>query len=236
LEVYVGTSGWYYPWNEGGSLDWYVAHSGLNAIELNSSFYRFPYPNVVNSWARKGRDLRWSVKVNRLITHTLKFSDRAVEVWERFHSLFKPLDHITDFYLFQLPPSTSPRSCGLIEGFIERTELNGRFALEARNIEWYEAEWAEWASSLGITLVSVDSPEFPLEVYNTSGSVYLRMHGRTEWYSHHYSDEELREVMKRIFNSKPDKAFIFFNNDHDMLVNSRKMLELSKGLGAAGRI
>jgi uncharacterized protein YecE (DUF72 family) len=210
LEVYVGTSGWYYPWNEGGSLDWYVAHSGLNAIELNSSFYRFPYPNVVNSWARKGGDLRWSVKVNRLITHTLKFSDRAVEVWERFHSLFKP--------------------------FIERTELNGRFALEARNIEWYEAEWAEWASSLGITLVSVDSPEFPLEVYNTSGSVYLRMHGRTEWYSHHYSDEELREVMKRIFNSKPDKAFIFFNNDHDMLVNSRKMLELSKGPGAAGRI
>ncbi|MEM2841617.1 MAG: DUF72 domain-containing protein, partial [Candidatus Bathyarchaeia archaeon] len=87
MECYVGTSGWFYSWNEEGSLDWYVANSGLNAVELNTSFYRFPYPNMVKSWASKGKDLRWAVKVNRLITHTFKFNDRALQSWMKFQNL-----------------------------------------------------------------------------------------------------------------------------------------------------
>ena len=35
MEVYVGTSGWAYAWNRGGSLAWFVEQSGLNAIEVN---------------------------------------------------------------------------------------------------------------------------------------------------------------------------------------------------------
>lgn len=226
MEVFIGTSGWSYPWNEGGSLDWYVKNSGLNAVELNSSFYRYPLPSVVCSWARRGEGLRWSIKVNRLITHTFKLGEKAVELWGKFYKLFTPLDHLVDFYLFQLPPSTTPKSRGLIEDFIGKTGLDGRFALEARNIEWYDGGWADWASGLGITLVSVDSPEFPLEVYNTSGSVYLRMHGRNEWYNHIYSDEELKEVVEKVLDSKPKRVFIFFNNDHAMLINSRRMLNM----------
>jgi len=61
-EVRVGTSGWYYDWNPDLSLDWYVQNSGLNAIELNASFYRFPYKNQITSWARNGRSLSWAVK------------------------------------------------------------------------------------------------------------------------------------------------------------------------------
>jgi uncharacterized protein YecE (DUF72 family) len=63
-------------------------------------------------------------------------------------------------------------------------------------------------------------------VFCTCGSVYVRMHGRTSWYSYNYSDKELREVVKRIADVKPKKAYVFFNNDHDMLVNARKMLEI----------
>ncbi|MEM3005664.1 MAG: DUF72 domain-containing protein [Candidatus Bathyarchaeia archaeon] len=230
MDIFVGTSGWFYPWNEEGTLDWYISNSGLNAVELNSSFYRFPFPNMVRSWARKGEGLRWSIKVNRLITHTFRFSNRAFELWKKFHNLFTPLDQSIDFYLFQLSPSTSPKEISLIEDFIEKTELRERFALEARNIEWYDERWVDWASNLGITLVSVDSPEFPLHIYNTSGSVYLRMHGRTEWYNHLYSDEELKEVMVKVLNSKPEKAYIFFNNNHGMLINSRRMLSMFEEL------
>ncbi|MEM2358961.1 MAG: DUF72 domain-containing protein, partial [Nitrososphaerota archaeon] len=35
---FVRTSGWLYDWNSGGTLDWYLANSGLNAVELNASF------------------------------------------------------------------------------------------------------------------------------------------------------------------------------------------------------
>jgi len=41
MEFFIGTSGWMYGWNEKQSVDWYVANSGLNAVELNASFYPF---------------------------------------------------------------------------------------------------------------------------------------------------------------------------------------------------
>lgn len=230
MEFFVGTSGWYYSWNEQRNFDWFVANSGLNAVELNASFYRFPFPNMVKSWARKGEGLRWSIKVNRLITHRLKFSDRAFQSWKKFQDLFKPLEPSIDFFLFQLPPSTTPKYASLIEDFLKKTGLNERCALEVRNIQWFDERWIDWASGLGITWVSVDCPDFPLDVFNTSGLVYERMHGRTGWYAHLYSDEELKEVTLRILRAKPKKAYVFLNNDHGMLVNSRKMLDIFKEL------
>jgi uncharacterized protein YecE (DUF72 family) len=226
MKFFVGTSGWYYSWNEERSLDWFVANSGLNAVELNASFYRFPSSNMVKSWAKKGSGLRWAVKVNRLITHRFKFSEKAFQSWQKFRDLFSPLDANVDFYLFQLHPRITPESAASIEEFAEKAGLQERFALEVRNQEWVKDEWVSWASKLGITWVSVDSPDFPLDVYNTDGLVYERMHGRTAWYAHHYSDEELREVAEKIVKAKPEKAYVFFNNDTDMLVNSRKMLEI----------
>ncbi len=108
MEIFVGTSGWSYDWNIDGTLSWYVKNSGLNCIELNASFYRFPFPNQVKSWTLKGRDLRWIIKVNQLITHKFKFNDKAFSLWKKFENLFKPMDDTIDFYLFQLPPSLSP--------------------------------------------------------------------------------------------------------------------------------
>jgi uncharacterized protein YecE (DUF72 family) len=107
MDLFVGTSGWYYSWNEKRSLDWFVANSGLNTVELNASFYRFPFSNMVKSWARKDQALRWAVKVNRLITHRFKFSEKAYSAWQRFRDLFSPLDANVDFYLFQLHPRIS---------------------------------------------------------------------------------------------------------------------------------
>jgi uncharacterized protein YecE (DUF72 family) len=228
MDFFVGTSGWYYSWNEKRSLDWFVANSGLNAVELNASFYRFPFSNMVKSWVKKGSGLRWTVKVNRLITHRFKFSEKAYQSWQKFRELFSPLDANVDFYLFQLHPRITPESAASIEKFVEATGLQRRFALEVRNIEWFNDEWIRWASKLGITWVSVDSPDFPLDVYNTDGLVYQRMHGRTAWYAHNYSDRELEEVAENIGKAKPEKAYVFFNNDTAMLVNARKMLDIFK--------
>ena len=228
MDFLVGTSGWYYSWNEERSLDWFVANSGLNAVELNASFYRFPSSSMVKSWVKKGSGLRWSVKVNRLITHRFKFSEKAFQSWQKFRELFSPLETNVDFYLFQLHLRITPESAVAIEKFAKETGLQKRFALEVRNQEWFKAEWVSWASKLGITWVSVDSPDFPLDVCNTDGLVYQRMHGRTAWYSHHYSDRELQEVAEKITNVNPEKAYVFFNNDSAMLENARKMLDIFK--------
>lgn len=231
MEVYVGTSGFSYAWNPDG-LEWYLTNTGLNTLELNSSFYRFPFPNQVRSWALKTKNLnpqlRWSIKVNRLITHTFKFSDRAFELWKRFEKLFEPLAKNIDFYLFQLPPVLKSTFSEKLEKFIKRVQLKEKFALEVRNIDWFKREWIDWASSLGITWVSVDSPDFPLEVYCTNGIVYERMHGRYAWYSHHYTEKELKEVIEKILKARPKKTYIFFNNNANMLSDAQLMLSLFK--------
>ena len=226
MKVYVGTSGWLYWWNLGRSLDWYLENSGLNAVELNASFYRFPFPSQVKGWARKGAGLRWAIKVNRLVTHVFKFGERALGTWGKFERLFEPMHELIDFYLFQLPPQYTPKAAPTLEKFIRAAKLGERFALEVRNQAWFKPEWIEWARKLGITWVSVDCPDFPLDIYNTSGLVYERMHGRTAWYAHHYSKEELEDVARRILGAKPSKGYVFTNNQGSMLVNAQEIKEI----------
>ncbi|MEO0114906.1 MAG: DUF72 domain-containing protein [candidate division WOR-3 bacterium] len=226
MKVFVGTSGWYYDWNIDSTLDWYIANSGLNSIELNASFYRFPFPNQIKTWAKKGKGLRWAVKVNRLITHTFKFSERGEATWQRFVELFKPLDDFIDFYLFQLPPNYTPKAIGRLTDFIKKIKLAKRFALEPRNDQWFDPAMLDWAKELNITWVSIDAPEFPNTIYKTTDKVYLRMHGRTGWYSHNYSDAELKEIVSRVRAVKPKAVYVYFNNNHNMLKNAQKMYKI----------
>ncbi len=235
MRIYVGTSGWVYDWNPDG-FDWYLRNSGLNAVELNASFYRFPYPNQVRSWARKTSSfkgvLRWSVKVNRLITHVHLLNERALRPWHSFIRLMKPLDNFIDFYLLQLPPRARPT-----ESFIRRAEnflkiaVNDvgewRVAVEFRDNSWFRVKWVEWCRDLGVTFVSVDSPQ---AIYiNSSGpKAYVRMHGRSFWYAHNYSDDELAEVADKLLSLKVESSYVFFNNNHDMLENARRFMELMR--------
>ena len=157
--IYIGTSGWSYDWNIGNSLSWYIAESRLNAIELNMSFYRFPYPNMVKSWAAKGTSLAWVVKVHRSITHFQKLSTSAVESFQRFKKLFAPLEELIHYYLFQLPPSFTDITT--LEQFIEKTGTE-KLAIEFRHPTLFTNELIEWGKKHGILLVSIDAPQFPL--------------------------------------------------------------------------
>lgn len=227
LAVFVGTSGWLYDWNPQGSLDWYVAYSGLNAVELNASFYRFPYPNQVLSWTRRGASLRWAVKVHRSITHTRRLSEKALPVFDRFRRLFQPMDRIIDFYLFQLPPSYKKTGENIrrVKLFAEKTGLGERMAVEFRHETWFDQQTVELAESLGITLVSIDSPQATW-IVASNRIVYARLHGRTGWYFHDYSREELEEIAERIASLSPRRVYVFFNNNHWMLENARRFKKL----------
>ncbi|MDT8357770.1 MAG: DUF72 domain-containing protein [Methanomicrobiaceae archaeon] len=128
VKAFIGTSGWYYDWNKDKSLDWFIAHSGLDAVELNMSFYRFPSSDQVRSWAEKAETLHWAIKVHRAITHSHKLNEEGFRTWERFSDAFDPLDPQVDFYLFQMPPKFS--NFNRMAEFAEATGLGERFALE----------------------------------------------------------------------------------------------------------
>jgi uncharacterized protein YecE (DUF72 family) len=227
-EIYVGTSGWYYDWNPDLSLDWYAQNSGLNAIELNASFYRFPYKNQITSWARKGRSLSWAVKVHRSVTHSHRFNEKAVDVWHRFLDAFSPLDPLVRFYLFQAHPRISDPD--LLIRFAEEAGLGERFALEIRNRALLTDDDACRRLQEHLTLVSVDSPDVRNRIF-PGEPIYLRVHDRTGWYSHDYTAEELGEMAGLLRESGTGRIYIFFNNDHTMLSNARAMRELLEGSG-----
>jgi uncharacterized protein YecE (DUF72 family) len=226
MEVYVGTSGWAYAWNRGGSLAWFVEQSGLNAIELNASYYGFPSEKSVRSWAGAGSGLRWSVKVNRSVTHRHRFNEKAIPVWERFRERFLPLDDIVDFYLFQAPPAFT--DVGRLIAFVEAIDLEARCAVEVRNPTVLGDDEACRRLQEAAVLVSVDSPDFRERIF-PGDSVYLRMHGREAWYRHDYTDGELVGIRDKIVDIGPERTYVFFNNNHAMLEDARAMLRLFPG-------
>ncbi len=227
VEIYVGTSGWIYDWNPEGKFDWYAKYSGLNAVELNASFYRFPFPSQVKSWAKKGAHLRWAIKVHHSITHLRKLSEKALPTWEKFRKLFEPLEPYVDFYLFQMPPnfSATEENKERIRKFALATKLGTKLAIEFRHRSWFNEETVRFCSNLGITVVSIDSP-IGTWIVTSNSIVYLRLHGRTDWYAHDYTEDELRELAERIHALNPVKVYVFFNNDHWMLNNARRMLSI----------
>ena len=231
MEIYVGTSGWLYDWNKGRSLDWYVKYSGLNAVELNSSFYRLPKPTTVNSWVSKASVLRWSIKAYRYISHVAKLSGNATEWWRRMIELFKPLNNSIDFYLIQLPPSFkyTKDNISRLHDFISEIGDSKRIAVEFRERGWFNNNVVDSINELGVTVVSIDSPEIKW-IGSSNGVVYLRMHGRSSWYFHNYSEGELLEVAKAIEVHNPIKVYVFFNNDHWMLENAKTMLSILRSL------
>lgn len=232
IRVYVGTSGWNYFWNKGKSLDWYIKNTGFNAVELNMSFYRFPFPSLPKHWAKIGSNIAWSIKVNQIITHRMRFSEKSLRTWEKFRRLFEPMEHtgLIHFYLFQCPPSLrpTPKIVDNIEKFVIHANLGEMFAIEFRNEEWFKQKWEKWARKIGITMVSVDAPEFISRIFRSSRKIYVRMHGRTEWYSHIYNEKELAEIFEairmRIIGN--ECLYFFLNNNHGMLSGGRLIIEI----------
>jgi len=216
--IYIGTSGWMYDWNKELSLDWYVKNSGLNAIELNMSFYRFPSKKQIEKW-RKYK-IVWSIKVNRLITHIKRLKD--IEAWKMFEELFHDLN--PRFYLFQMPPYFK-----LNEENLRRVKEFEKIVGEKMAIEFRDPEWYEKLPDIKVTVVSIDSP-IGTYIVNTSGIVYLRIHGRGEWYAYEYNEEELREIAEKVLEKKPKEIYVFFNNNHWMLENARTMKKILEEL------
>jgi uncharacterized protein YecE (DUF72 family) len=197
--------------------------TGLNAVELNSSFYHFPYKNNIASWKRKSdRKLRWSVKVNRSITHIYKLNEKSYDLWERFAELFSQMNDLIDFFLFQLPPSFkgSKENMERIERFIELSgiEERERIAIEPRDESWFD--YIDSFMNLGVTIVSVDCPDFQWFV-RTSDFYYLRLHGHREWYAYVYSEEELKDLAEKQRALGCRTNYAFFNNDIGMLENAK---------------
>jgi uncharacterized protein YecE (DUF72 family) len=132
------------------------------------------------------------------------------------------LEECIHYYLLQLPPPFT--NLPNLESFID--EFNSKkLCVEFRNPSLFTEDTIQWAEKKGVLLVSVDAPNLPRKMMSRR-VVYERLHGRTHWYTHDYSRNELLEIKNRMIHGQPDRMYIFFNNNHAMLKNAMLMRDL----------
>jgi uncharacterized protein YecE (DUF72 family) len=156
------------------------------------------------------------------------------EVFRRFLAALEPLREVGKLggILMQFPPYVvpKPRSYEYLEW--AREQLEGyEMLVELRHKAWFEepAEPLAFLEEHGMTYVTVDAPSdvIPLVVARTSGTAYVRFHGRNrrtwfkrtgstaERFDYLYTPAELREWAKTLceLDGQAEVVYAMFNNN-----------------------
>jgi uncharacterized protein YecE (DUF72 family) len=226
-QIKIGTSGYSYSWNEGKPTPfaWYLAQ-GFKTVEINASFYRFPMKSWINTWTIAPKNFDFAIKVNRSITHYLRLQVRALDLFSRFSGTLKQIEDKISFWLFQMPESfeASEENLETMANFFASLNLGVKAVIEFRHNSWWKH--IKEIEDLGAVFCSVDAPKLPRDIISTNGVVYLRLHGREKWYSWIYTEKELNDIVKEILKVEAGKKYIYFNNDHGMIPNSKFLMQL----------
>lgn len=220
--IRVGTSGYSYFWNKGKPtpFKWYC-NQGFPTVEVNASFYRFPMPSWIKTWKKSPPSFDFTIKVHQAITHYKKLGRNSIRTWEKFRFGFKDMEDRITFWLFQMPPTftATQQNINRILAFFEELNLGNTAVLEFRDPSWWDKK--EVCEKVGATFCSVDAPGLPRQTVLVNDAIYLRLHGREEWYGSVYTDEQLQKIIDDIGKLDASKKYIYLNNDHGMLPNGK---------------
>jgi uncharacterized protein YecE (DUF72 family) len=97
--------------------------------------------------------------------------------------------------------------------------------LEFRDDSWWRKKAIEELEAIGVAFCSVDAPQLPKKLVTINKTIYIRLHGSTEWYNYVYSEKELDKILTRIKRKKAERNAIYLNNDHGMLRNGLYLFE-----------
>ncbi|MFJ4156680.1 DUF72 domain-containing protein [Pseudomonas sp. NPDC089752] len=205
--IYLGCAGWslsrQYA-NEflqpGSHLQRYAVR--LDAVEINSSFYRAHLPATYARWARSVPEhFRFSVKLPRLLTHELRLENCEIAL-DAFLGQCQQLGDRLGCLLVQLPPSLA-HDARRDQRFFEalRQRHAGLVAVEPRHASWQAAQ--SMLTDLRIAQVAASPSRFAADAQPAGwpGLVYWRLHGEPQIYHSEYSQQCLRQLAERLQRS-----------------------------------
>lgn len=211
----IGLAGWseavskhraYFP-AEGTGLTRYSATFDL--VEVNASFYRAVRAQTFASWAEQTpAHFRFSVKLNRAITHAARLSANAAleQALEPMMSLGDKLIAV----LVQLPP-TLGHDRERDAGFLARLRglYDGMVAWEPRHPSWDEPQAQALLAEYRITpvLTAIPGPDTPRGALGA----YVRLHGSPRRYYSAYSSGDLAALAAWLVEAT-DPAVVVFDN------------------------
>jgi uncharacterized protein YecE (DUF72 family) len=183
----------------------------LNAVEINSSFYRPHQPKTYARWADSvPEDFRFSVKLPRSITHDARLADIG-DLLARFACEANALGDKLGCVLVQLPPSLALHQ-PVANDFFQR--INDTFrctiACEARHASWFSDDATALLQRRHITRVIADPPAGqPGPYVATSDTIYARLHGSPKMYYSAYDQAYLDSIAAYVSDKD---AWIIFDN------------------------
>jgi uncharacterized protein YecE (DUF72 family) len=206
LPLRVGTAGWSVPSRyvaqvpRGGShLERYAQR--LNAVEINSSFYRPHQRKTYERWAQSTPSgFRFSVKMPKSITHEQRLADCGA-LLDRFVAEVTGLGDRLGVLLVQLPPKLAleKRVAG---GFFRnlRKRIDVPVACEPRHASWFMPGVDDWLAERRIARVAADpaSLQGAGEPGGWDGLAYYRWHGSPRIYYSDYDNAALASLRQHL--------------------------------------
>jgi uncharacterized protein YecE (DUF72 family) len=206
LPLWVGTAGWSVPSRyaaeipPGGShLERYARC--LNAVEINSSFYRPHQRKTYERWGRSvPADFRFAVKVPKAITHEQRLADCGV-LLDSFVAEVTGLGDKLGVLLVQLPPKLALEK-RVVDRFFRdlRQRIDAPVACEPRHASWFTPEMNDWLAERHIARVAADPAPVPGggEAGGWNGLAYFRWHGSPRIYYSDYDEAALATLRERL--------------------------------------
>jgi uncharacterized protein YecE (DUF72 family) len=202
----IGTAGWSVPSRyaaevpPGGShLERYAQR--LNAVEINSSFYRPHQRKTYERWAGSVPvDFRFAVKVPKAMTHEQRLADCGA-LLDRFVAEVAGLGDRLGVLLVQLPPKLAFEKRVANRFFRDlRQRIDVAVACEPRHASWFTPEIDNWLAERRVARVAADPAPVTGagEPGGWSGLVYYRWHGSPRIYYSDYDEVALAALAKRL--------------------------------------
>ncbi|ABM35515.1 DUF72 domain-containing protein [Polaromonas naphthalenivorans] len=204
--IKVGCAGWSLPralWPgfpaAGTHLQRYAAR--LNAVEINSSFYRPHQEATYARWAASvPDDFRFSVKLPKTITHQRRLAD-CTGLLDTFLGQVGGLGGRLGCLLVQLPPSLA-FDAATVTSFLRalRERHGGPVALEPRHASWFSAPADALLDAWQVGRVLADPVvhEAGRIPGCFAGLVYVRLHGSPRMYYSAYDRAVLDALIIRL--------------------------------------
>lgn len=206
----------------------YLAHYSqtFDAVEIDSTFYGTPRPEVVQRWAAvTPDDFKFCAKTPRLITHELGLLGGAFEEMVTFLESIRLMEDKLGPVLIQFPPSFTIESYHALKGFLEKLPARERFAVEFRHGSWYTPTGEEKTTQLlnehQVAWAATQYPGLPVRIHLTARFLYIRWIGQHGSFKVHDREriDRLPDLMAwwQLIQPTLDRVqevYGFFNNDY----------------------